>query len=347
MSHAYQQVVLEEESRKYVTINTHKGLFKYTRLPFGVASSPAIFQRTMEGILGGIPNVAIYLDDILISGSTEQNHLENLEEVLHRLEKSGLRLRRSKCEFMGKEVAFLGHKINASGLHPLTEKVDAIARAPEPKNVTELKAYLGLLNYYHRFLPKLSTLLAPLHALLKKEGKWSWGSKQQKAFTESKALLQSCSVLVHYDSNKPLILACDASPYGVGAVLSHQMPDGLDRPIGFVSRTLNAAEKNYSQLDKEGLAVVFGVKKFHKYLYGRKFTIVTDHKPLISLFSEMRAIPQMTSPRIQRWAVTLGAYEYTIIYKLVRCVGLLHSFLPPPSRTRPMSLVWSQFLQSF
>ncbi|XP_062372040.1 uncharacterized protein K02A2.6-like [Sardina pilchardus] len=318
MSHAYQQVVLEEESRKYVTINTHKGLFEYTRLPFGVASSPAIFQRTMEGILGGIPKVAIYLDDILITGENEQKHLENLEEVLCRLEKSGLRLRRSKCEFMGREVAFLCHKINASGLHPLTEKVDAIAQAPEPKNVSELKAYLGNTNYYHRFLPKLSTLLAPLHALLKKEEKWSWGSKQQEAFTESKVLLQSCSVLVHYDSNKPLILACDASPYGVGAVLSHQMPDGLDRPIGFVSRTLNAAEKNYSQLDKEGLAVVFGVKKFHKYLYGRNFTIVTDHKPLISLFSEMRAIPQMTSPRIQRWAVTLGAYEYTIIYKVGR-----------------------------
>ncbi|KAL6480987.1 hypothetical protein MHYP_G00090670 [Metynnis hypsauchen] len=173
MSHAYQQVVLEEESRRYVTINTHKGLYTYTRLPFGVAPSPAIFQRTMEGILGGIPNVAIYLDDILCTGPNEQEHLNTLEEVLQRLEKSGLRLKRSKCEFMGKEVTFLGHKINASGLHPLTEKVEAIAEAPAPQNVSELKAYLGLLNYYHRFLPKLSTLLALLHTLLKKEEKWT------------------------------------------------------------------------------------------------------------------------------------------------------------------------------
>lgn len=147
MSHAYQQVVLDEESRNYVTINTHKGLYTYSRLPFGVASSPAIFQRTMEGILGGIPNVAIYLDDILCTGPNEQEHLKTLEEVLQRLEKSGLRLKRSKCEFMGKEVTFLGHKINASGLHPLTEKVEAIAEAPEPQNASELKAYLGLSKY--------------------------------------------------------------------------------------------------------------------------------------------------------------------------------------------------------
>ncbi|KAL7837373.1 hypothetical protein SRHO_G00270840 [Serrasalmus rhombeus] len=115
---------------------------------------------------------------------------------------------------------------------------------------------------------------------------------------------------------KELILAYDASPYGVGAVLLHKMPEGMEKPIGFVSRTLSAAEKNYSQLDKEGLAVLFGVKKFHNYLFGRKFTIVTDHKPFISLFNEMRAVPQIASPRIQRWAVTLRAYEYSIVYKV-------------------------------
>ncbi|XP_057674326.1 uncharacterized protein K02A2.6-like [Corythoichthys intestinalis] len=315
MSHAYQQVVLEEESRKYVTINTHKGLFTYTRLPFGVASSPAIFQRTMEGLLGDIPNVAIYLDDILVSGPSQQQHLENLEQVLNRLEQSGLRLKRSKCEFLSKEVTFLGHRITASGLQPLREKVEALAKAPNPLNVSELKAYLGLLNYYHRFLPNLSTLLAPLHKLLKKDAKWFWAQEQQKAFDKSKDLLQSCEVLVHYDGGKPLVLACDASPYGVGAVLSHKMEDGSERPIGFVSRTLTPAEQNYSQLDKEGLGVIFGIKKFRKYLYGRHFTVITDHKPLISLFSEMRAIPQMASPRLQRWAITLGGYDYNIIYK--------------------------------
>ncbi|XP_062297408.1 uncharacterized protein K02A2.6-like [Scomber scombrus] len=315
LSHAYHQIPLEEEAKKYVTINTHKGLFTYRVLPFGVSSSPAIFQRTMEGLLQGIPRVTIFLDDILLTGKDDQEHLQTLAMVLKRLQEAGLRLKRAKCLFMNEEVMFLGHKVDATGLHPVHEKVRAIKEAPTPSNVTELKAYLGLLNYYNKFLPNLSTVLAPVHKLLQKETKWQWGEAQQAAFERSKEMMQSAEVLVHYDPEKDIVLSCDASPYGVGAVLSHHMPDGTERPIGFTSRTLNAAEKNYSQLDKEGLAVMFGIKRFHKYIYGRKFTIVTDHKPLLSLFSEMRAVPQMASPRIQRWAVTLRAYEYTIVYK--------------------------------
>ncbi|XP_056330368.1 uncharacterized protein K02A2.6-like [Danio aesculapii] len=318
MSHAYQQIMLDESAKKYVTVNTHKGLYTYCRLPFGVASSPAIFQRTMEGILQNLKHVVVYLDDILVTGANDEEHLRNLEEVLRRLKSSGLRLKRSKCEFLGEEVVFLGHRISAAGVQPVAEKVQAIQEAPIPQTVSELKAYLGLLNYYHKFLPSLSTVLAPLHRLLKKETKWTWGSEQEESFVKSKELLQSSALLVHYDPTKPLILACDASPYGVGAVLSHRMEDGTDRPIGFVSRTLNAAEKNYSQLDKEGLAVLFEVKKFHTYVHGRPFTIVTDHKPLIALFNELKEVPQMASPRIQRWAVTLGGYEYTIVYRAGR-----------------------------
>nr|XP_033495922.1 uncharacterized protein K02A2.6-like [Epinephelus lanceolatus] len=315
MSHAYQQIVLEEESRKYVTVNTHKGLFTYTRLPFGVSSSPAIFQRTMEGVLQGLANVAVYLDDIILTGKDDKDHLQTLDQVLQRLEDAGLRLKRSKCEFMEKEVTFLGHRVDKTGLHPLPTKVKAVQEAPTPTSVMELKAYLGLLNFYNKFLPNLSTLLAPMHKLLRKDELWSWGPEQEEAFKQSKELLQSSSVLVHYDEKKELILCCDASPYGVGAVLAHRMSDGAEKPIGFASRTLSAAEKNYSQLDKEGLAVIFGVQYFHKYLYGRKFVIYTDHKPLLGLFHEVKAVPQMASQRIMRWAVLLRAYEYVIMYR--------------------------------
>ncbi|KAI7796507.1 hypothetical protein IRJ41_023564, partial [Triplophysa rosa] len=283
MSHAYHQIALDAESRKYVTVNTHKGLFTYRVLPFGVSSSPAIFQWTIEGVLQGLPHVAVFLDDILVTGRNDEEHLQTLARVMDRLQEAGLRLKWSKCSFTEKEVLFLGHKVDKTGLLPAPEKVTAIQNAPSPKNVTELKAYLGLLNYYNTFLPNLSTVLAPVHKLLRKD---------------SKKMINSVQVLVHYDLQKEVILSCDASPYGLGAVLSHMMPDGSERPIGFMSRTLNQAERNYSQFDKEGLAVMFGFQRFHKYLYGRKFTIVTDHKRLI-----------------QRWAVTLRAYEYNIIYK--------------------------------
>lgn len=133
--------------QKSMTVNTHRGLFTYNRLPFGVASAPAIFQRTMEGLLKEIPHVAVYLDDILVSGENEADHLKNLDEVLTRLEEAGLRLKRSKCAFMQKEVEYLGHRVDAQGLHPVEKKVKAIMDAPTPTNVTELKAFLGLLNY--------------------------------------------------------------------------------------------------------------------------------------------------------------------------------------------------------
>ena len=315
LSHAYLQVQLDDESRQYVTINTHKGLFQYHRLPFGVASAPSIFQHVMENLLQGIPGVCVYIDDILVTGSSEQEHLDNLAQVLQRLEAAGMRLKKEKCEFLVPAVAYLGHVISAEGLRTSDVKVKAIVDAPAPRNVTELRSFLGLVNYYGKFLPDLATTLSPLYSLLQKQKRWTWEQRQKDAFKSVKDLLMSSRVLVHFDDSLPLVLACDASPYGLGAVLSHRMPDGTERPVGFSSRTLAKAEQNYSQLDKEALAIVFGVKKYHQYLYGRQFEIKTDHKPLTHIFSESRAIPAMASGRIQRWTLTLGAYNYTIQYK--------------------------------
>ena len=176
LAHAYQQVELEKDSRKFVTINTHKGLFEYTRLPFGVASAPALFQRTMENLLQGLKHVCVYLDDILVTGSSEREHLDNLAEVLKRLESAGMRLKRSKCEFMLPSVEYLGHKISDKGLQPTEGKIKAIVEAPAPQNVSQLKAFLGMLNYYTKFLPNISSRLAPLYKLLQKAVVWSWGA---------------------------------------------------------------------------------------------------------------------------------------------------------------------------
>ena len=230
LSHAYLQVMLDQESKHLVTVNTHKGFFHFNRLPFGISSAPAIFQRIMEGILKGMPGVSIYLDDILITGKSEQ-HLANLEQVLKQLEVSDMRLKRDNCCFNMPEVTYLGHKIDKEGLHPTEAKTKAILQAPVPKNLTELR----IIELLWKFLPNLSTVLAPLHKLLKNHTKWIWRAEQAKAFQEAKDLLRSPRVLVHYDNLRPLILSCDASPYGVGAVLLHIMDNNTERPVAFAS----------------------------------------------------------------------------------------------------------------
>ena len=321
LSHAYQQLPLDESSRQYVVVNTHKGLFRYTRLPFGISSAPGIFQRVIESIIQGIPGVVAYLDDILVTGSTDREHLTALEEVLRRLGKAGLRVRKEKCHFMSPSVTYLGHKIGSDGIHPLPEKVKAIKEAPSPTCVSELKAYLGLLSYYGKFLANLSTVLAPLYRLLRKDVKWRWKVAEKKAFQASKDLLTSSQLLVHFDEKLPLILACDASAYGVGAVLAHRLEDGSEKPIAYTSRTLTKAERNYSQLEKEGLACVFGVKKFHAYLLGHPFELVTDHKPLLALLGECKASSQQASARVKRWSLFMSSYEYTMTFRNTQLHG--------------------------
>ena len=315
LAHAYQQIPLNEDSKKLVCINTHKGLYAYNRLPFGVSSTPSIFQRTMESILHGINQVLVYLDDILVTGRSDEEHLQRLGEVLTRLEAAGLRLRQSKCKFMQPSVEYLGHRISSDGLHPTPDMIRAISEAPAPTNMLQLRAFLGMVNYYAKFLPRLSSMLSPLYRLLQKNARWSWGPEEDRAFQTAKSSLTSSSVLTHYDPAQELFLDCDASPYGVGAVLSHRMADRSMKPIAYASRSLHPAEKRYSQLDKESLAIVFGVKKFHHYLFGRTFTICSDHKHLQHLFSASRPIPQLASARIQRWALTLSAYDYSIVYR--------------------------------
>ena len=188
--------------------------------------------------------VVVYIDDILVTGKTEEEHLSALGEVLTRLESAGLHLKKEKCSFLCESVTYLGHRIDANGLSPLPEKVAAVREAPVPKNVAELKSYLGLISYYSKFLSNLSTVLAPLYRLLRKSTPWQWGLPETAAFQSSKDLLLSAPLLVHYNSAMDLSLACDASSYGIGAVLSHKLPDGSEKPIGFVSRSLSDTEKN-------------------------------------------------------------------------------------------------------
>ncbi|KAJ8346761.1 hypothetical protein SKAU_G00281620 [Synaphobranchus kaupii] len=315
LAQAYLQMEMEESSQKYLTINTTKGLYQYNRLVFGISSAPAIWQRAMDQVLQGIPGTQCYLDDIIVTGADDETHLVNLQAVLSRLEEYGLRANKDKCEFFKDYIEYCGHIIDRHGLHKAQDKIDAVLKAPQPENVSQLRSFLGLVNCYHKFLPNLSTVLHPLHCLLEVGKKWKWSKDCEQAFKTAKQLVTSDEVLTHFDPSLPLRLACDASPYGIGAVLSHRMPDGTERPIAFASRSLNPAERNYAQIDREGLSLVWGVKKFNQYLYGNHFTLITDHQPLVSIFNPRKCVPAIAAARLQRWALFLGAYTYTIEFK--------------------------------
>ncbi|XP_041820347.1 uncharacterized protein K02A2.6-like [Chelmon rostratus] len=312
---AYLQMHVVPESQELLTIVTHKGLYRYQRLPFGITSAPALFQRAMDQILSGLPGVQCYLDDLLITGSNEKSHLQNLEATLQRLEDYGLRVRQDKCEFFKSSVEYLGHVIDSAGLHKAPSKVKAIVEAPSPNNVTQLRSFLGLLTYYARFVPNLANKLKPLHELLNNTKTWEWTNRCETAFREAKMALSNSDALMHFDPTLPIQLACDASPYGVGAVVSHILPSGEERPIAFASRTLSQAEGRYAQIEREALAIVFGVKRFHQYLFGRKFTLLTDHRPLTSIFGPHTGIPSLAASRMQRWALLLSAHQYDIKYR--------------------------------
>ena len=308
-------MVLEESSQELVTINTHRGLYTYTRLPFGVASAPALFQQMMDTVLQGLPNVLCYLDDILVTGRSDVEHLDNLEKVLQRLHTYGIRANKDKCKFLSESVEYLGHHIDAAGLHTTDSKVRAVKEAPCPRNVRELRSFLGLLHYYGRFLPNLADLLQPLNQLLQANSRWRWTQACKQAFERAKQLLMTAPVLAHYDPMLPLKLAADASAYGIRAVISLVRSDGKEQPIAFASRTLSPSERNYSQIEKEALALIYGVKYFHQYLYGRKFVLVTDHKPLLAVLGPKTGIPTLAAARLQRWTLLLAAYSYEIEFR--------------------------------
>ncbi|KAI7811353.1 hypothetical protein IRJ41_013611 [Triplophysa rosa] len=312
---AYLQMRVDPSSQELLTIVTHKRMFQYQRLPFGITSAPALFQRSMDQILSGLTGVQCYSDDLLITGKDDYEQLCNLDATLQRLQSFGLKVKKDKCEFFCPSVEYLGHVIDSSGLHKAPSKVKAIVEAPAPQNVSQLRSFLGLLTYYAKFVPNLANRLKPLHELLNKTKKWEWTKKCEDSFNEVKIALAQSEVLTHFNPALPVQLACDASPYGLGAVVSHIMPSGEEKPIAFASRTLNKAECNYAQIEQEALAIVFGVKKFHQFLFGRRFTLITDHRPLTSIFGPHSGIPSLAAARMQRWALLLSAHQYDIRYR--------------------------------
>ncbi|XP_055523166.1 uncharacterized protein K02A2.6-like [Wyeomyia smithii] len=313
LSRAYNQFELSEKSKKLCALSTHKGVFLMNRLPFGVKPASGIVQRELEKLLATVPGVVNFLDDVLVAGKTREEHLERLVQVLKILEDAGLTLCREKCSFMMHRVRYLGFEISGDGITKTSDRIKAISEAKPPANVPEVRAFAGLVNYYSRFVKSLANLMSPLYQLLRKNQKFDWGIECQEAFKKVKNEICKDITLTHFDPNKDIVLICDASKDGISAVLAHKI-DNVDRPVAFASRVLSGSEKSYSVLHKEGLAIMYGLNKYYQYLAGNKFTIKTDHNPLVSILSPQKGIPVMAAGRIQRWANFLSGFNYNLEY---------------------------------
>lgn len=311
LSSGFHQIKVQPEDSTKTAFSTPTGHYEFTRMPFGLKNAPATFQRLMNNVLSGLQGLKcfVYLDDIVIYADSLQTHERKLQEIFSRLNMHHLKLQPDKCEFMRREVAYLGHIITNEGVKPNPERVEAIVNYPVPTNVKELKSFLGLIGYYRRFIENFSKITRCLTNLLKKNVTFNWTSTQQEAFQTLKNHLMSEKILQYPDFSKPFNLTTDASGYAIGAVLS-QGTISKDLPIAFASRTLNHAESNYSTTERELLAIVWAVKHFRPYLYGRKFLIITDHRPLTWLFNV-----KDPGSRLTRWRLILEEYDYEIIYK--------------------------------
>ncbi|XP_036142872.1 uncharacterized protein LOC118645594 [Monomorium pharaonis] len=281
LASGYHQIPMAEHDKPKTAFSTPYGHYEYNRMPFGLKNAPATFQRLMNSVLTGMQGLRclVYLDDIVIYGSSLKEHNKRLEEVLLRLREANLKLQPDKCEFLQKEVNYLGHIISKDGIAPDPGKLQAIKDFPEPRKVKDIQSFIGLAGYYRKFISDFSKIAKPMTKLIKKTEKFVWTTEQQIAFDTLKEKLMTASVLQYPDFTKEFNVTTDASDYAIGAVLSRG-PVGSDRPIAYTSRVLNRAEQNYSTTEKELLAIVWAVKHFRPYVYGVKFKIVTDHKPL-------------------------------------------------------------------
>lgn len=219
-----------------------------------------------------------------------------------------------KCKFFKQSLDYLGHVISNKGVAPSQKKMAALVNAPPPTDLTTLKSFIGLLNFYAKFIPNLQSLLTPLHNLTQKETKFIWSKECQEVFEKSKKLVAASPVLAHFDPSKPIVIVCDASPYGVGAVLNIVL-NGVEKPVYMVSSTLSKAEKNYAQLHREALAIVFAVRKFHKYIFGYQVTIYTDCKALESILSSKKDLGTVVNSRFLRWMIFLQNYDIVIKFR--------------------------------
>ena len=299
------QLQLDEESSLLCTFNTPIGRYRFKRLPFGVKCAPEIFQRTMDRMVEDLEGVEVIMDDVVIAGD-ETTHDERLHNFMERASTQGLKLNREKCKIRQKEVPYVGHLLTAEGLKMDPKKVEAIQAMPKPNSKEDVKRFLGFVQFLSRYLPDLSTVDAPLRELEKADVLFHWDQPQQTSFEKIKQLVLQAPVLQYYDVTKPVIIQCDASGKGLGAVLLQE-----GKPVCYASRALTDTESRYAAIEAEMLAVVFACRKFHQYIYGRSVVVESDHKPLQAISSKpLSQVPL----RLQKMVLDVRGYDVEIRY---------------------------------
>lgn len=324
LSDGFYNIKLTEESKKLCTFSSPFGCYRFLRLPFGLSIAPEIFQKYSEKTFGDIPGVVVYCDDLLICANSDDEHDKILKQVLERAKNCNVKFNKNKFQYKLEEVKYFGHIFSKKGMKIDSDRIKAILELKSPNNKKELQIILGMINYLRRFVPGLANMAAPLQLLLRKDIEWLWTQVHENAFNSIKNNISQAPVLQNFNSNLEITIQCDASKDGLGCCL---MQEG--KPVSYASRSLTAAEKNFSQIEKELLSVVWSTKKFHYYIYGRKCTILNDHKPLETLLK--KGIHEIPSTRLQRLKLKLLKYNLEFKYlkgKLMYVADLLsRSFL--------------------
>ncbi|KAL4083100.1 hypothetical protein QTP88_028430 [Uroleucon formosanum] len=324
LASGFYQIKLDEKSKELTAFSTNQGHWHFKKMAMGLKTSPCSFQRLMNNVMAGIVGIKclVYLDDIIIYGKGLLDHNEKLRDVFERLRNHNLKIQPTKCEFLKQQCMYLGHIISENGIQPDPEKIKSVLQFPIPTSVKEIKSFLGLSGYYRKFIKSYSLISKPMTNLLRKDVTFNWDTSCQEAFDKLKNILCSEPILQYPDFTKPFIVTTDASGKALGAILS-QGEISQDLPIAYASRTLSKCESNYSTTELECLAIIFAVKTFRPYLYGRKFIILSDHRALSWLFNLKDPLSKLA-----RWRILLEEYDYEIKYK----PGVLNSNVDALSR---------------
>lgn len=312
LASGFWQIPMDPETAHKSAFVTPTGVYQWKRMPFGLVNAPASFQALMTQVLRGLnwKTCLVYVDDILVFSSSFEQHLQHLDQIFSRLSSAGLTLKPTKCSFAQRQVQYLGHVITKDGVQVDVSKTDAVKSFPTPKCTKDVRSFLGLCNYYRKFIHDYSTIIGPLTALLRKDNKFKWCDECQTAFDLLKTALTSPPVLAYPDNSKPFILTTDASGTALGFILGQFDDNGKERVIAFGGRSLNKHERNYTISERECLAIIEGIKNYHVYLASKPFTVYTDHSAL----KWLQTVKHDTG-RLARWSILLQGYNFNVIHK--------------------------------